>query len=105
MISKRINVIIAALPAGIAAVLTLGLGSDSGPFMNHFAGTIGAAGTAFLLPGIFGAIAISGNAHAFHLWVASIWNFIFYFLLCWALAALIGKAFRRLSASKRAGKS
>jgi hypothetical protein len=95
---KNKNLLIAALLACIPAALTLGLESAS-------AGTFGKTGTALLFPGILGAIALSGNAHAFHLWIASIWNFIFYFLLCWALVALIGTAFRRLRASQRANKS
>ena len=85
------NLLIAALLASIPAAITLGLESLS-------ASTFREAGTAILFPGIFGAIALSGNANAFHLWVAAIWNFIFYFLLCWAIVALIGKALRRLNA-------
>lgn len=103
-IAKRKSLIVAALLACVPAALTLGLESKSDLFLNHFAGPTADTGTALLLPGILGAIALSGNAHTFHLWIASIWNFIFYFLLCWAIAALIGRTFRRLARTKRAGK-
>ena len=103
--AKRKSLLIAALLACIPAAFTLGLESDSGLLPNHLESPIGQAGTALLFPGILGAIALSGNVHALHLWIATIWNFIFYFLLCWAIAALIGKAFRRLRAPSRADKS
>jgi len=48
-----------------------------------------------LFPGILGSIAIGGNAHAFHLWIAAAWNFIFYFLLSWVIIALAGRVRRR----------
>jgi hypothetical protein len=105
VIAKRKSLIVAALLATIPAALTLGLESNSGLFLNHYAGSFAQAGAALLLPGVLGAIALSGNAHIFHLWIASIWNFIFYFLLCWAIAALIGRAFRRLAKRERASKS
>jgi hypothetical protein len=87
------NVTIAALLACLPAILTLEMESRA------LAGT----GILFLMPGIFGAMAASGNAHAFHLWVAAAWNFVFYFLLFWAIVALIGWVLRRIAAARRVG--
>jgi hypothetical protein len=50
---------------------------------------------ALLLPGIFGSIVFSGNVHAFHLWLAALVNFTFYFLLCWIAGSLLRKVLRR----------
>jgi len=52
-----------------------------------------------LFPGIVGSMAVSNNAHAFHLWIAALLNFFFYFLLCWSTGSLILKLFRILKRS------
>jgi ABC-type uncharacterized transport system fused permease/ATPase subunit len=100
----RKKLLIAALLACIPAALTLELESMPVLSSNVFAGAIEQYGVTLLFPGMLGAMAISGNAHAFHLWVAAIWNFVFYFLICWAIAALIGRALYRISSSQRASK-
>ena len=59
----------------------------------------GGAGQVFvflLLPGLIGSMAISGNVHAFPLWVAAIINILFYFGLVWILGVVWTK-FRRNS--------
>jgi hypothetical protein len=38
---------------------------------------------ALIFPGLIGAAAISGNVHAFHLWVAAGMNGLIYFGLAW----------------------
>jgi ABC-type transport system involved in multi-copper enzyme maturation permease subunit len=105
MMARKRNLIIAALLACIPAAFTLELGSISVLSSNGFADAIQQHGVTLLFPGILGAMEISGSTHAFHLWVAAIWNFVFYFLICWAIAALIGRALRRINSSQRAGKS
>ena len=32
-----------------------------------------------LIPGLIGSMTVSGNVHAFHLWVAAVINGLFYF--------------------------
>jgi hypothetical protein len=102
--AKRRNLLIAALLACIPAAFTLGLASMPVHSSNGSAGALQQYGVTLLFPGIMGAMTISGNAHTFHLWVAAIWNFVFYFLICWAIAALIERVLHRISASERAGK-
>ena len=43
-----------------------------------------------LMPGMIAAIALSGNVHAFPIWVAACGNFVFYFFLLW-LATVVWK--------------
>ena len=52
---------------------------------------------AFLMPGLTCAFAwsSSGNVHAFHLWMAMLGNFVFYFALCWIIVSLGRKLLRR----------
>jgi hypothetical protein len=102
---NRKNLLIAALLGCVPAAFTFELESISVLSSNPFMGAIQGAGIMLLSPGLLGAMAMSGNVHASHLWVAAIWNFVFYFLVCWAIAALIGTVRRRISASQRAGKS
>jgi hypothetical protein len=100
----RKNLLIAVLLGCIPAAFTLGYASIAVPSSIPVLAAIQKAGATLLFPGILGAIAVSGNVHAFHLWVAAIWNFLFYFLLTSAIAALIGTVRRRFGASQRAGK-
>jgi prepilin signal peptidase PulO-like enzyme (type II secretory pathway) len=48
-----------------------------------------------LLPGIFGAMAISGNVHSFPLWLAAAINAMIYFGIGWLLYVLGAKYRRR----------
>ena len=50
---------------------------------------------AFCIPGIIGSMIVSNNVHAFHLWVAAIFNFIFYFLLTWGVIGLGSRFFKK----------
>ena len=96
------NLIIATALAIVPAVLTLVLEQIGGPSSNPIANSIQAAAIGFLIPGMIGSMAVSGNVHAFHLWVAALFNFVIYFLVCWAIVSLIGRIYRRCSASRRA---
>ena len=52
---------------------------------------------ALLLPGIIGAGAASGNAHAWPIWLAAGLNAVLYFFVGWLACGLALKAFSRLS--------
>lgn len=92
-IARSSNVVVAFGLGCVFAVLTLEIGRITGvAALSKFALTL-------LIPGVLGSIAIGGNAHAFHLWIAAAWNFIFYFLLCWVIIALAGRVRRRLRKS------
>ncbi|HLY43375.1 MAG TPA: hypothetical protein VKR52_19340 [Terracidiphilus sp.] len=45
-------------------------------------------------PGLLSAVILSNPRHGFHLWIAAIVNFAFYFLLCWILGQLISGILR-----------
>jgi hypothetical protein len=45
-------------------------------------------------------LTVSGNAHAFQLWIAALVNFVIYFLLFLAAGSLIGGLHRRISVSR-----
>ena len=96
------NLIIAAALGIVPAVLTLMMEHISDPSSNPIAFAIQGVVVVLLFPGMLASMAVSGNVHAYHLWVASIANFVIYFLVCWAVVALIGKVYRRLSASRHA---
>jgi hypothetical protein len=49
----------------------------------------------FCIPGMIGSMAVSNNVHAFHLWVAAIFNFVFYFALTWSIVGLGLRLFRK----------
>jgi hypothetical protein len=48
-----------------------------------------------IAPGIIGAIAISGNAHASSLWVAAAINALVYFAVGWFACALFSRLARK----------
>lgn len=77
--------IFAAVLGGVMACLTLSLES-----LNP-----GVVLVSFLFPGMLGAIALSGNAHAWHLWEAALVNGIFYFGLGWIASRLSAKILRK----------
>ena len=72
------------------ACLSLGLESHSA--------LIG-IGVFLLIPGIIGAIALTGNVHAFPLSIVAAVNFLFYFLLCWFAGVVIQLVRRRRNSS------
>jgi hypothetical protein len=54
-----------------------------------------------IFPGILGSMAVSGNAHAFHLWVAAGINGLLYFGLAWVVLRLIASFVKWRRAGKR----
>jgi hypothetical protein len=85
---------IVGLTAGIiAALLTVGLYRSVSTILGDYGSYI----SAVAFPGILGSAGVSGNAHAFSLWIAAGINFIVYFFGVWTICS----TFRRLlSASK-----
>ena len=74
----KTNSVVALVVACSVAARTLAYSSyDIGPVI-----------IVFIFPGILGSMAFSGNVHAFHLWIAALVNFAFYFLLCWTAGVL-----------------
>jgi len=73
------NLAIALLLAGVVASLTMMLQHVPLPFFLVF----------FTIPGIIGSMALSGNVHAFPLWLAAWINFVLYLLLVLAVGAII----------------
>jgi len=91
--AKILNTVTALGLGCLVAVLTITMGHWPSSMTERQLGlyTIG-----LLLPGILGSMAVNGNVHAFHLWVAALLNFLFYFLLCWSAGAVVIRLFRIL---------
>ena len=53
-----------------------------------------------IFPGIIGAIGMSGNVHAWHLWVAAAINGLIYFGIGWLSYVLVAKYRRRRTLSR-----
>ncbi len=81
------------LGAGFAG-LTLTLGKLSTLSRIPFLGDARPVLFALLFPGIIGGMALSGNAHAWHLWVSALINGLIYFVLAWIVFRLLGRIFR-----------
>lgn len=77
------------------AALTFILPKLSALSSDRAVSTAQAAVFAFLMPGLTCAFAFSGNAHAFHLWIAALGNFVFYFAFCWIAIRLVRTLRRR----------
>lgn len=77
----------------IAALLSMSLQHS----ISRFFGDAGFVITAALFPGILASIAIAGNAHAFSLWVAGGFNFVFYFFFVWIICSVSGRILRNFS--------
>lgn len=71
------------------AALTFVIQNLSALSSDRAVSTAQAVAFAFLMPGLTCAFAFSGNAHAFHLWIAALGNFVFYFALCWMVVRLV----------------
>jgi hypothetical protein len=67
----------------VQVVLTLDLAKMSVTSDNSFLAGIQRCLVFLLFPGIFGAMAIGGNVHAWSLWVAAGLNGLIYFALIW----------------------
>jgi hypothetical protein len=86
MAAPKKSMLIALCFGCVFAGLTLGL--------DHLE-TLSSTLVSFLFPGILCAMALSGNAHAFHLWVAALANFALYFALPWPVIGLGRKILSR----------
>jgi hypothetical protein len=67
----------------VQAVLTLNLGKLSAISDDPFLGGVQSFLVTLLLPGMFGAMAVGGNVHAWSLWVAAGLNALIYSGLTW----------------------
>jgi tellurite resistance protein TehA-like permease len=90
----RRNVLACVACGGLFAALTFVIPKLSVLSNDRAVSTAQAAAFAFLMPGLTCAFAFSGNAHAFHLWIAALGNFVFYFASCWIAIRLV-KTLRR----------
>jgi hypothetical protein len=81
--------LVVALVVGIVTAL-LSISLEYSAFGEGFGGFI----TAVLFPGLLGSMAISGNAHAFSLWIAAGINCIIYFLMVWMICGVSRRILR-----------
>lgn len=85
----RIKILIASVLAAASGVGTLFFASLSMLSGNAFIAAMQMTVCALLLPGLIGAIAVSGNVHAFSFSVAAPINALSYFGLGWAGYSLL----------------
>jgi hypothetical protein len=83
------KVLSAIVLGGLFGSLTLAVSKLSSISENPILGTAQRGLFALLVPGIIGAGALSGNVHAWSLWIAAGINMLIYFaagwLACWAV--------------------
>ena len=89
------GVLIALLLGGIMASLTLSIEGLGAPAEIPMIGDPRSVLVTLLFPGMLGSMAVSGNAHAWHLWVAALVNGLVYFGLGWIGSRVIASLFRR----------
>ena len=87
------KVLSAAVLGGIFGCLTLAVPKLSSISENPVVGGVQKGLFSLLVPGIIGAGAVSGNVHAWPLWMAAAINMLIYFvagwLACWAVMELL----------------
>lgn len=88
-------IILALLLGVIMAGLTLSIEGLGFPSEVPMIGDPRPVLVTFLFPGMLGAMAISGNAHAWYLWVAALVNGLIYFGLGWIGSRATASLFRR----------
>ncbi|HUD23016.1 MAG TPA: hypothetical protein VMQ60_09255 [Acidobacteriaceae bacterium] len=71
--------IIAFAVGGLLAAASLTVQQLSSISDNAVLGITQEAVMCLLIPGLIGSMVVSGNVHAFHLWVAAVINGLFYF--------------------------
>src|SRR5689334_380100 len=79
---------------GVGILLAL-FSFSPGHSISLFFGDAGIIISGVVFPGVLGAIAIDGNAHAFSLWIAAGINFIFYFIFVWTICTISRRIPRR----------
>src|ERR1700730_14657358 len=77
------EVLVALVLACLLSGITLAVEKVSSISENPIIGTVQRAFMALIFPGLIGPAAISGNVHAFHLWIAAGMNGLIYFGLAW----------------------
>ena len=87
--NRSTKTLIASVLAGVSGVGTLFFASLSMLSGNAFIAALQMTVCAFLLPGLVGALAVSGNVHAFSFSVAAPINALIYFGLAWAGCSLV----------------
>lgn len=88
--------LLAVVVGGMMACLTLSILGLGYPSEIPFIGDPRPVLVTFLFPGMLGAAALSGNAHAWHLWVAALVNGIIYFGLGWTGSRVTAWLFKRV---------
>ncbi len=82
------RVVLSVAVACAAAVLSFHVGSVVALSQNPGLASIQFLGRVLLVPGVLIAMAISGGAHTFPLWIAAAANLIFWLPVCWFCGAL-----------------
>jgi hypothetical protein len=93
--------LLALLFGGIMASLTLSIEGLGSPSEIPMIGDPRPVLVTLLFPGMLGSMAVSGNAHSWHLWIAALVNGLVYFGLGWIGSKVIASLFRKIRKSGR----
>jgi len=94
-IQRNFKVVAALAAGGMLGSLTLAASKLSSISNDPVTGIAQRGLFKLLLPGMIGAEAFSGNAHAWSLWIAAGINSLIYFILGWVACSLLMTFFRR----------
>jgi hypothetical protein len=92
-INKRL--LFASVLAGVFACATFSLQWLATISDNPAIGAVQKLLVVLLFPGMIGAMALSGNVHAWYLWAAAAINAMIYFSLAWLIYGLAARLRRR----------
>jgi hypothetical protein len=90
------GVLLASVLGCLLAGITLAVENVSSISESPIIGTVQHAFMTLIFPGLIGAAAISGNVHAFHLWIAAGINGLIYFGLGWLFYRVVATLRRRM---------
>ncbi|SRR6266567_3989973 len=84
------NIVAGVVPGSVSVLLTYHLGALFHPDPNLVMRALKAAGIALIVPGILAAM-VAGSVHSFHLYIAAVVNFLFWFCFGWLVALFVAK--------------
>jgi hypothetical protein len=97
--SISLGTILALILGGSFAAASLAIEQFSSISANPIIGFVQEAVMCLILPGLIGSMAVSGNVHAFHLWVVAVINGLFYFGLVKFIYWLTTRSRRKVGAA------
>ncbi len=92
--------ILALVVGGSFAAASLAIEQLSSISANPIVGFVQNLVMCLIVPGLVGSMAVSGNVHAFHLWIVAAINGLLYFVLAKLIVSLASSLKRRGKAAR-----